>query len=49
MVNNMSVAGHALSMCMLTLHSVDELLLPKYMKRFTNFRGLPFNEEMALS
>ena len=28
--------------------SVDEILLLKYMNWSTNFRGLQFNEEMAL-
>ena len=38
-----------LPMYMLTLLSVDEILLLRYMNWFTNLRSLPFNEEMAPS
>ena len=34
---------------MLTLLSIDEMLLPGYVNWSTNFRGLPFNEEMLIS
>ena len=37
-VDNMSVAIHALSMCMLTLFSVDKILLPSY------FNYISYNE-----
>ena len=40
---------HALLICMLTSSSVNEILLLRYTNWFTNFRGLPFNEEMAPS
>ena len=43
-----TIAGFNNSPC-LTLTSVDEILLPKYMKWSTKFRGLQFNEEMAPS
>ena len=36
-------------MHMMTSLSVDEILLPIYMNRSTNFKGLPFNEEMVPS
>ena len=42
---SVSIAAHAIPMRMLTLFSVDKMLLP----RFTNFRGLPVNLKMALS
>ena len=32
---------------MLTSCSVDEILLSKYMNWSPNFRGLPFNDQMA--
>ena len=38
---------YALSMNMLTLLSVDEILLPRYMNWSTNFIDLPFNEMAA--
>ena len=34
---------------MLTLLSVDKILLPKYVKESNNFRGLPLNVEMTPS
>ena len=40
---------HTFPMCTLTLFSVDEILLPRYAYRSTNFRGFPFKEEMAVS
>ena len=48
MINNQSIAIHAFPMHMLILLSVDEILLLRYVKGFTNFRGLPLDEEMAL-
>ena len=38
------MAVHALPMSMLTLHSVDEILLLRYVNGSTNFSGLPFNK-----
>ena len=49
MVDNSSIAVHTLPACMLTSLSVDEILLPRDMNGSTNFKGLPFNEEMAPS
>ena len=34
---------------MLTLLSVNEIFLPKYMNLSNNFKGLPFNEKMLPS
>ena len=34
------------NLLMLTLLSVDEILLPRYLNWSTNFRGLPFNGEI---
>ena len=47
MIDNLSIPVHALPMCLLTSLSVDEILLPKYVNWFINFRGFPSNEEMA--
>ena len=49
MVDNLSIAVHVCLMHMLTLVSVDEIWLPRYVKWSTNFKGLPFNVEVALS
>ena len=49
MVINISIAVHALLMCMLTSLSVDEILLPRYMNWSTNFKGLPFDVKTAPS
>ena len=46
-VVNISIAIHALPMRIMTLLSVDEILLPKYMNWSSNFKRLPFHEEMA--
>ena len=46
-VINLSKAVLALPMHMLTLLSVDEILLLGYVNWSTNFRGLLFHEEMA--
>ena len=48
-VVNLWIAIHALPMRMLISLSVDEILLPRYMNWFINFRGLPFNKKMTLS
>ena len=32
---------------MVTSHSIDKILLPKYINWSTDLRDLPFNEEMA--
>ena len=45
MIVNQSIAIHNLHMLKLLL--VDEILLPRYMNLSTNFRGLPFNEDVA--
>ena len=47
MVDNLSIAVYALFIHTLTLISVDEILLPRDVHWFTNFGGLPANEEMA--
>ena len=47
-VGNFAIVDHALSMSMLTLFSVNEIFLPRYMNWFTNFWRLPFNGEMEL-
>ena len=49
MVDNLLIVVHDLLKQMLEPFSVDEILLPRYMNWSTNFKGLPFNEEMALS
>ena len=46
MVDNLLIAVHVFSMHMLTLLSVDEILLPKYVNCSTNLRGLLSNVEM---
>ena len=43
-VVRLEITVYALSMQMLTLLSVDEILLPKCMNWSINFRGLVFNE-----
>ena len=48
-IDKLSAAVHVLSMRILTSLSVDETLLLTYVNRSTNFRGFPFNEEIALS
>ena len=49
MVVNQSIALHVFPTRMLTSLSVDEIWLPRYMNWFTNFRGLPVNEEIMPS
>ena len=46
---NMSIIVHSLPMHVLALLSVDEIFLPKYLSWSTDFRVLPFKEEMAQS
>ena len=38
MMNNLSIADENVPMHMVTLLSVDEILLPRYVNRSTNFR-----------
>ena len=45
-VINLSIAVHALPMPMLTLFSVDEILLPRYLKWSINFRGFLFTNKI---
>ena len=45
--SNLSIRIHALLMHMLTSLLVDEILLPRYTNWSTDFRDLPFNEEIA--
>ena len=47
MGDNLSIAIDVDPLRFLTLLSVDEILLPTYMKGPTNFRGLLFNVEMS--
>ena len=42
MVDNLSIAFHALLMCMLTSLSVDEILLPRYVNWSNNFSSEEF-------
>ena len=44
---DLAIVVYAFLMQMLTLLSLDEILLPSYVKYSTNFRGLSFNVEMA--
>ena len=48
MVINLLIAVNALPTRVLTLLSVDEILLLRCKNWFTNFKGLPF-KEMALT
>ena len=48
-INNLSITVYAFPLHILTLLSLDEILLPRYVKWCTNFKGLPFNGEMAPS
>ena len=48
LVVNLSIAIHAIPMCMLTSLSIDKILLRKYVNWSTHFRGLSFIEEMVL-
>ena len=47
-INNLSIAAaHTFNWYILTLLSVDEMLLPTYVNLSINFRGLPFKVEVA--
>ena len=48
-VDNYSIAAHAIPMRILISISVDVIFLPTYVKCFANFRGLPFKMEVAPS
>ena len=47
MIDNLSVAVHGFPMCILTLLSVDKILLPRYVNWSINFRGLPSDVGLA--
>ena len=49
MIGNMSMTVHAFVMYMLTLLSVEEILLPNYVNWSTNFRGLPLKSAISPS
>ena len=49
MVIKLLIEVQALSMCLLTSLSVDEILLLKFVNWSIDFRGLLFNEKMTLS
>ena len=46
MTNNLPLAAHAFPIPMLTSLAVDEILLPRYVNWFTNFKSLSFDVEM---
>ena len=48
-LDNLSAGVHAFTICMLTWLSVEEILLPRLVNWFTNFRGLLLKVEMAFS
>ena len=48
MVDNLLITVHAFPTHILTSLSVDEILLPRYVKGSINFRGLSFSVETAL-
>ena len=47
MVNNLLITVHAFPMHMLKSLSVDELLVPRYLKWSNDFKSLLFNVEMT--
>ena len=49
MADDRSITVPALSMRLLKSFSFDKILLPRYVNKSANFRGLPFNEEIILS
>ena len=49
MIDNLSMAVHALGRRILTSLSIDETLLPRYVKLSTNFRGSLLRVDMAPS
>ena len=48
LVDNLSIVVHTLPMCMLTLISVNKILLPRYTNWSTIFGGLTFNVEIFI-
>ena len=48
-IDNLSIVVHAVAIRKLTLLSVDEIWLLRYVRWFTNFRGLSLKVEMAPS
>ena len=46
MIDNLSIAVHAFTSCILKSFSVDETLLLRYVSLSTNFREPPFSVEM---
>ena len=48
-IRSLFITVHALTRCMLKLLSVDVILLPRYVNRSSNFRGLPLKVDMHLS
>ena len=48
-VDNLFIAVEAFPMSMLVFLSVDEILLSRYVKWFTNFKGMQFSMKMAPS
>ena len=47
-ISALAINDYGFPMCTLTLISVDEILLPKYVEWSTNFRGLPYYPYMTL-
>ena len=43
--DNLSIAVNALPKFMVTILSIEEILLPMYVNRSANFSGLSFNQE----
>ena len=46
-IDSLSIAFHAFARCISTSLSVDDILLPRYVNWFTDFRGLPLRLEIA--
>ena len=46
MIDNLSIAVHAFANRILISFSVDEMLLPRYVNLFTDFRQPPFSLEI---
>ena len=49
MTGNLLIEVYAFHMHVLTMLSVDEILLPRHVNWITNFRGVSFHEEMVSS
>ena len=49
LVDNQPIVVHPSSMRMLTSLSLDEIILPKYVKILTNFRALSFEDYIVTS